>query len=211
MLSPIQQRWLNNSAIPARFHSVELATLEPYTDDTTVRGLTGDWIKAVIDGRIICQSGVGLTFIGKPGHGKTTLAAATLMALIRAPGFEGRPLRPVYFGYYPEILAMVKKTFGPEPVPEEALIDAMFGRGSEPIQVLVIDDLGKEHRTASHWAENFFDHLLRTRYDRGLPTIITTNVPLKEWGSAYGESMQSFAHEALTPISIISDEGDRRR
>jgi DNA replication protein DnaC len=84
-------------------------------------------------------------------------------------------------------------------------------KGPDNISLLVLDDLGKEHRTASGWAENTIDAVLRSRYNAGLPTIVTTNVPLKNWGDVYGEAMGSFAHEAFIPINIVSTEGDRRK
>jgi DNA replication protein DnaC len=78
-------------------------------------------------------------------------------------------------------------------------------------RVFILDDLGKEHRTATGWAENTFDALLRSRFNAGLPTIVTTNVPLKNWGVVYGEPMGSFAHEAFIPIAVKAPGGDRRR
>jgi DNA replication protein DnaC len=116
----------------------------------------------------------------------------------------------VYFIYYPNLLDLAKKTYSSPDGPEQWRIDEIFGRGLDPVQVLVIDDLGKEHRTSSGWAENYFDHLVRSRFLMGLSTIVTTNVAIKDWGQVYGESMASFAHEALTPLVIRSDKGDRR-
>jgi superfamily II DNA/RNA helicase len=78
------------------------------------------------------------------------------------------------------------------------------------IKVLVLDDIGKEYRTASGWAENTFDALLRARFNAGLPTIVTTNVPIKDWGDTYGQPMGSFVKEAFMPIVVESAEGDRR-
>lgn len=215
-LHPIQQRWIRNSHIPKRFHSVKMADLEPYGHDATIRGDVTDWVYAVHRGEIIGESGHGLLFIGEPGHGKTTLAAATALEVVRFfpdawVSDTPRAVRPIYFVYYPEMLDLAKKTFDKDADEAQVLIDALFGRGPDPVQILVLDDIGKEHRTISRWAENFFDHLLRARYDAGLPTIITSNVPLKDWGAVYGKPMESFAHEALTPLAIISPKGDRRR
>lgn len=213
MLSPIARRWLNHSNLPKRFAGRTFDSLDKYADHDEVMSTVRDWVAAVGRGDIIAaettSAGVGLAFIGKPGHGKTTLAAAVVNEIIALAPFVGRPTRPIYFAYYPELLDLSKKAFNDDEA--QAVMDAILGRQPDPVQILVIDDLGKEHRTSSHWAENMFDHLLRQRYDRGLPTIITTNVALKDWGSAYGESMQSFAHEALTPLTIMNEGGDRRR
>jgi len=52
---------------------------------------------------------------------------------------------------------------------------------------------------------------LRSRFNAGLPTIVTTNVPMKNWGTVYGDPMGSFAYEAFVPIEVKSDRGDRRK
>ena len=77
-------------------------------------------------------------------------------------------------------------------------------------RVFILDDLGKEYRTASGWSENQFDALLRSRFNAGLPTIVTTNVPKQDWGKIYGEPMGSFVNEAFIPVVVSSSEGDRR-
>ena len=61
------------------------------------------------------------------------------------------------------------------------------------------------------WAENTFDALLRSRFNAGLPTIVTTNVAFENWGGVYGEPMGSFAHEAFIPLTVTSTIGDRRK
>ena len=52
--------------------------------------------------------------------------------------------------------------------------------------------------------------LLRSRYNFGLPTIVTTNVPVNDWSEVYGDSMYSFLHEAFITHHVVSQEGDRR-
>jgi DNA replication protein DnaC len=93
------------------------------------------------------------------------------------------------------------------------MINGIYGEASKEniVRTFVLDDLGKEYRTANGWAENTFDALLRARFNAGLPTIVTTNVPLKNWGTVYGEPMGSFAREAFIPLAIIAKQGDRRR
>jgi DNA replication protein DnaC len=92
------------------------------------------------------------------------------------------------------------------------MINGIYGEGSKEhnVRTFVLDDLGKEYSTSAKWAENTFDALLRSRFNAGFPTIITTNVPLRSWAGIYGEAMGSFAYEAFIPIDIIA-KGDRRR
>lgn len=220
-LSPQRQRWLAQSGIPRRFVGKQFTDLDPYRGPGVIR-TTQEWLDAYANGEIFEGSGVGLAYIGAPGHGKTTLAAVVAQALLVEDRFTHetetlsrrgkRAKRPVWFGYYPEVLEIFKRSYQNDPE-AEAMVDALFGRGpaEDVIHTLVLDDIGKEHRTNSRWSENTFDHLFRARFDRSLPVIPTSNILLPQWGSVYGPAMESFAHEALTVINVAAPDGDRRK
>jgi DNA replication protein DnaC len=72
------------------------------------------------------------------------------------------------------------------------------------VRVLVLDDLGKE--LSSDYNVAGFDELLRSRYDKGLPTIVTTNLTREQWGRKYGEAMGSFVYEAFNRVIIGSKD-----
>jgi len=74
----------------------------------------------------------------------------------------------------------------------------------------VIDDVGKEHASLSGWQKNVLHHVLRTRFNLGLPTIVTTNVSLDDWGSLYGDATESFAKEAFMYLPMVTNKGDLR-
>jgi DNA replication protein DnaC len=119
----------------------------------------------------------------------------------------------------PELLSAMGellKAFSPASNVNEAdqlLLDSIYGDSDRMnnVRVFVLDDLGKEYRTTSGWAENTFDALLRSRFNAGLPTIVTTNVELENWGGVYGEPMGSFALEAFVPVKVKALRGDRRK
>ena len=54
-------------------------------------------------------------------------------------------------------------------------------------------------------------HILRTRFNNGLPTIVTTNLPVKSWEAAYGGATESFINEAFATIELESIRGDLRK
>ena len=110
---------------------------------------------------------------------------------------------------YPKFLRYQKSSWD-EDEPND-LIDRIVGDARNSVELFILDDLGKEYRTSTGWAENQFDALLRSRFNAGLPTIVTTNVPIKNWGVVYGEPMGSFAYEAFVPIEVKSETGDRRK
>lgn len=182
------------------------------------------WVESVKDGKIIQAvgeptCGLGIMLVGEPGHGKTTMAATALQELLRGMprtgwGYsDGVTKRPAYFSDYPKLLRLQKAQWSDENVEQQIILDGVYGESTKEnnVRVFVLDDLGKEYRTASGWAENTFDALLRARFNLGFPTIVTTNVPLKNWGTVYGEPMGSFAHEAFIPVAVSSAKGDRRR
>jgi DNA replication protein DnaC len=68
--------------------------------------------------------------------------------------------------------------------------------------LVILDDVGKEHRTASGWAAQEFELLLRERYDSGLPTIITTNLSFDKWDAEYSQNLRSFATEACPAVEF---------
>jgi DNA replication protein DnaC len=111
---------------------------------------------------------------------------------------------------YPKFLRLEKESWDNNPEAKE-LLRKIYGDDSKPIPVFILDDLGKEYRTANGWAENTFDAVLRSRFNAGLPTIVTTNIDLSKWRRTYGEPMESFAHEAFMWINIESESGDRRK
>ena len=226
-LSPLKRQWLlRNSNIPRRFLGMEPKDIKgsfPVEID--------DWIDDVIDGNVIKQigglgiTGVGLLFDGGPGIGKTTHAVLTAMELVRRmPQDEdearkilrmnssdfGFNAHPIYYITYPEFLSRKKSTFDalPEDRREEmSFIDGMHGRSRQDwfnVRILVIDDLGKEY--GSKYDDSSFDEILRARYDKALPTIVTTNVRLENWEGKYGEAMASFAHEAFTRVPIVGSD-----
>ena len=86
-------------------------------------------------------------------------------------------------------------------------LDGLHGRSKFDwlnVRILIIDDLGKEY--GSKYDDTSFDEILRIRYDKGLPTIVTTNVLLEQWMDKYGEAMGSFANEAFIKVNMIGDD-----
>ena len=90
---------------------------------------------------------------------------------------------------------------------EELLYNGILGEATDDtynVRVLVLDDVGKEHASASGWQKNMLHHVLRTRFNHGLPTIVTTNIKLDDWEAHYGSATQSFVHEAFVYVNMDS-------
>lgn len=225
-LSALKQNWLMGGAnIPSRFIGLEPADLKAKVGE--FHPDIEDWIENVLSYRSIKAyggvgtTGVGLLFDGGPGLGKTTHAVVTLAELIRRipespeearkvfsykSGDWGPYTRPVYYLTFPEFLHRKKALIDAKGDEREKLLlemEGLHGRATADhmnIRVLVLDDLGKEYGT--DYTSAGFDEILRSRYDKALPTIVTTNVPLESWGRKYGEAMESFANEAFIRVPV---------
>lgn len=106
---------------------------------------------------------VGLLFTGPPGTGKTHLGVGLLRALAIRKGAK------VFFAEQRELLKELQSTF-----------DGGAGRTESDVlgpileaEVLLLDDLGAGRTTA--WAQDVMHDVLAHRYNRKLPTIMTTN------------------------------------
>lgn len=182
------------------------------------------WISNLKKGDVVRSStsslcGKGLLLAGKPGRGKSTVAAAviqTIMLDAQLTAFDVEDnavlIRPCYFMTFNDVLSLSGRMMDSPTDWEEVLYYGILGEAHDSynVRVLVIDDVGKEHASLSGWQKNVLHHVLRTRFNRGLPTIVTTNVLLDDWSSLYGDATESFAKEAFLYLKIVTNKGDLR-
>lgn len=229
-LSSLKRHWLlRTSNIPRRFLGLEPQDIIDRSGSFPTEVST--WIDDSVNGHVIKQignigvNGVGLLFDGGPGIGKTTHAVVAAMEFVRnLPDDDllaakilgmkdsdyGLTCRPIYYMTYPEFLSKKKSTFDADHDDKRNMVyelDGFHGRSKFDwlnVRILVIDDLGKEY--GSKYDDTSFDEVLRLRYDKALPTIVTTNVRLEDWEAEYKEAMASFAHEAFIRVPIIGSD-----
>lgn len=227
-----QRHWLmQTSNIPHRFIGMgpnDVAQrLGEFSDEII------DWLDDVIDGKVIKTvgglgtTGVGLLFDGDAGLGKTTHSVICLTELIRRIEDDEQAknifqyqnddcnssARPIYYMTVPDFINRKKAMIDAEPDAKREMqmyMEGFHGRSALDhlnVRVLVLDDLGKEPKSEYNAAG--FDELLRSRYDKGLPTIVTTNLDRSKWAAKYGDAMGSFVYEAFKRV-IIGDKDLRR-
>lgn len=218
-----RKAWLQAANIPKNRRGWELDDCTA-VDPENMRAIKA-WVDLVKDGKIIRSNskrcGYGLLFQGSPGHGKTTLGLSIIQELIKDASLEAFSvsdgstlIKPCYFITFNDLLELKGKLMGEDYSEEEfKLQQSILGNSDTDaynVRVLVIDDVGNEHESQSQWQKNMLHHVLRTRFNNGLPTIVTTNIPLENWRGRYGDATASFANEAFAYLRIDSKEGDLR-
>jgi DNA replication protein DnaC len=129
-------------------------------------------------------------------------------------GDLGRKSRVIYYLTFPDLFNRKKAIFDARDDERQRMIDEMeglHGRAKDDnlnVRILVLDDLGKEY--GSTFNDAAFDEVLRSRYDKALPSIVTTNVLLENWGKQYKDAMGSFAYEAFRQVTLDNSIDLRR-
>lgn len=144
--------------------------------------------------------GRGLMLWGKNGTRKTTLAAAI------ATEVQWLSLNyQVFMIRFADYKNALTATYGDKDS-EEYLEAKRVLRMAEKATLLVLDDIGQEHRTSSGFTESILHELIRRRVEDSRPTIVTTNVDPDDMYSVYGPSFDSFRKEAFETIQMAGSD-----
>ena len=143
------------------FDTVELGTRDTFSEPSSFREAYHAAQRFVTD-----RQG-WLVLCGPSGTGKTHLAAAVGNALVASD-------QPVRFVSVPDLLDHLRSAFDPA---VGAQYDQIFLQAIEA-PILILDDLGAQSATA--WADEKLDQILTHRYNRRLPTLVTTGLQFEE-------------------------------
>jgi len=145
------------------------------------------------------QDGIGLFLNGPNGVGKSCIVAHYGKAF-RSHG------QSVLYARAVELVTSSIETY--------PMGDAWGGLDlwqlAKQVDVLILDDLGKEHRSQSSYAETMIEDLLRARYERKGVTLITTNMSGPALVETYKASTLSII-KAMTISLTITGEDQRQQ
>jgi len=117
-------------------------------------------------------------FLGQPGCGKTHLAVALATVAVEAG----------YRGYFTTADNMCKNLIRAQ---HDGTLATKLKTYTAPT-VMVIDDVGLLPIGGTEGAAMFF-HVVNTRYEKGHPTLVTTNRGLPAWGQIFGDAVVAAA------------------
>jgi DNA replication protein DnaC len=119
-----------------------------------------------------------ILLLGQPGCGKTHLAVALATIAVEAG----------YRGYFTTADVMCKTLIRAQ---HDGTLVTKLKTYTAPT-VLVIDDVGLLPIGGTEGAAMFF-HVVNTRYEKGHPTLVTTNRGLPAWGQIFGDAVVAAA------------------
>lgn len=179
--------------LPRRFWNVTFAEITDHkeSDGTSLKDVVRKYLENY-DAMI--HRGAGLMLWGQNGLGKTG-AVAVLAKECRRRG------QSVLFMTASEYLEAVIGKLGFDE-------DDSFSGRARKVDVLVIDDFGKEHPDQKGWAARQFEELIRSRSADMKVTQFTMNIPMERFARIAVPSMLQVLKECTYPFEVTGP--DRR-
>lgn len=169
-IQTLLQRHYFAANIGREYHDISLSDFEG-PDQSTVVPATRDYIDSFEDN---FHYGLGLTFTGPFGTGKTFAMACVLKELVK----QGRIC---YFIPFEELINVWGRSW------HDDAAKKLLEQRLKTAEVLGLDELRSDARNASGFLQNGLDAVIRHRTSNLLPTLITSNMERKEELNEFGK------------------------
>lgn len=156
-------RLMTKAGLDGRYDGKTLDTISAHGEDQTVEKALKACRYFVDRYESALDKGRGLYLVGKPGVGKTHMAAGVARAVME------RYRTPVMMLSMVDLLSRLRATYNDESGESEAVLMRTLGM----VDLLIIDDLGKEHPTS--WTLERVYQIIDGRYQQKKCVIVTTN------------------------------------
>lgn len=142
------------------------------------------------------KGGRGVAMFGRPGRGKSHVAVAACREALR---------RGMVAGYYDiaELVDRVQDTYSPH----ETGTRRMVIEGVARRRLVVLDDLGKEHRSSN--VDSILYELVNALYVGRSTLLLCSNLPADAYRERYDEAVRSRI-AGMCEVVVVAGE-DRRR
>jgi DNA replication protein DnaC len=178
---------LARANVPRRYWGLEIEDCLLETDSSLA------FVKYACDNaEEVAYRGLGFSLFGSRGRGKTTLTTYFLKAALRA-GIPG------YFVLMESLMNMIRDSFDDDKEKDRLTI-------IKNIQVLVLDDLGREYTTNSGFVLARLDELFRFRDSMGHSTIFSSNLTGDEFKAKYGTGIISLLKNTSKILILKGEE-----
>lgn len=135
------------------------------------------------------DSGVGLfLWSNENSTGKTSIAVTILKMALRL----GKT------AYFEESGRLKNALIHKDEFEDNVLIENRIRN----VDLLVLDDVGKEYRTESGFAENVLESVLRDRSQKMKLTILTSNLQPNKMETLYSADLAALLKETMIPLNI---------
>lgn len=191
-----------NEAVERGTERAAAAIPPRYVEATVTNAEVAAWVRSLADATVASMRGYvpavaggpSLLLLGRTGVGKTHEAYGAIRA-ISVSGMNCSWLATTAADVY----AKLRPRQGVDS-------EAEFLRYANA-RLLVLDDLGAAK--SSEWTEEVNYRLINHRYERGLPTIVTSNLLARQLSDAVGERVWSRLSEMCQ--RVVLEGNDRRR
>jgi DNA replication protein DnaC len=145
---------------------------------------------------------------GPAGTGKTGLAAAYGKSLLNLGNPELYP-NTVLFRSAPDLFTEIRASYNPRKDDDRDESDLLDLYSS--VDLLIIDDLGKENINGSGWVEARLYQIINRRHGDMKPVFITSNLTPGELGARIGQPTMDRIIEMCGEDNIVNVRGENLR